>query len=319
MSGVKGIDVSKWQGEINWAEVRKNGVNFAIIREGWGKKSATQIDKQFKRNYEGAKSVGIDVGCYHYSYADSVSDARLEAEFCLENIKGMQFEYPIVFDIEDKEQLKLNNRQRTDIVKAFCEEIEKAGYYAMFYCNLYWLNNYLYKSELERYDLWLAQWGVDNPTVACGIWQKSETGRIGGIVGNVDIDVAYRNYPAIIKSKGLNGFTNEAPIEEIQPERPNNIIYMVKRGDTLSKIASRYNIDINTIAKINDIKDVNKIYVGQVLSIPPSPTPVYYTVKNGDTLTYIAQRYGVMTQDIVKLNGLENPNLIYVGQKLRIK
>ena len=318
MDNIKGIDVSKWQGAINWEEVKQNGVNFAIIREGWGKKSPTQIDKRFKENYNGAKAVGIDVGCYHYSYADSVSDARYEAEFCLENIKGMQFEYPIVFDIEDKEQLKLSTRQRTDIVKAFCEEIEKAGYYAMFYCNLNWLNNYLYKGELDRYDLWLAQWGVNEPSCACGIWQKSYAVRIGGIIGNFDIDIAYRNYPAIIKSKGLNGFDIE-PSETVQPERPNNTIYMVRRGDTLSKIASRYNIDINTLAKINGIKDINKIYVGQVLSIPPSSEPVYYTVKNGDTLTYIAQRYGVMTQDIVKLNGLENPNLIYVGQKLRIK
>ena len=78
---MNGIDVSKWQGVIDWLEAKADGVEFAIIREGWGKKSPNQIDKQFKRNYENAKSVGIPVGCYHYSYADSVSDARYEAEF----------------------------------------------------------------------------------------------------------------------------------------------------------------------------------------------------------------------------------------------
>lgn len=317
---MNGIDVSKWQGVINWQKVKQNGVDFAIIREGYGKKDPRQIDKQFKTNYENAKSAGINVGCYHYSYADSVSDARYEAEFCLENIKGMQFEYPICFDIEDKEQLKLNNRQRTDIVKAFCEEIEKAGYYAMLYCNLNWLNNYLYKDELTRYDLWLAQWGVSCPSVDCGIWQKSETGKIDGINGNVDIDVSYNNYPDIMKQCGLNGFTSDSSSINIsQPTRSNNTIYVVKRGDTLSKIASKYNTNIDIIAKINGIRNVNKIYEGQVLSIPPTQETVYYTVKNGDTVTHIAKKYGIMVQDIVKLNGLENPNLIYVGQKLRIK
>lgn len=127
----KGIDVSKWQGGVNWNEVKKDGTEFAIIREGWGKKSLTQIDKKFKENYENAKAVGISVGRYHYSYADSVDDAKREAEFCLENIGDMRLEYPVIVDVEDKEHLKLNNRQRTDIVKAFCSEIEKAGYYAI--------------------------------------------------------------------------------------------------------------------------------------------------------------------------------------------
>ena len=154
----KGVDVSKWQGRINWHEARNDGVEFAILREGYGKESPNQIDKRFEENYRNAKAVGIPVGVYHYSYADSVEDARKEAQFCLKNITGKQLEYPICFDIEDKEQLKLNNRQRTDICKAFCEEIEKAGYYVMIYCNLNWYKNYLYSEELKKYDLWLAQW-----------------------------------------------------------------------------------------------------------------------------------------------------------------
>ena len=83
----KGIDVSKWQGNINWNEVKKDGTEFAIIREGYGRKSPNQIDKKFKENYEGAKAAGIPVGLYHYSYADSADDAKREAEFCLENIQ----------------------------------------------------------------------------------------------------------------------------------------------------------------------------------------------------------------------------------------
>ncbi len=150
----KGIDVSKWNGNINWDKVKSAGINFAIVREGYGKKDPRQIDKKFKDNINGAKAVGIPTGCYHYSYADSVEDAKREAEFCLENIRDMKLEYPVCFDIEDREMLKLSNRQRTDIVKTFCSEIEKAGFYAMFYCNANWLNNYLIKEELlPKYDL----------------------------------------------------------------------------------------------------------------------------------------------------------------------
>lgn len=262
----KGIDISKWQGSINWNEVKKDGTEFAIIREGWGKKSPNQIDKRFKENYEGAKAVEIPIGSYHYSYADSVDDAKREAEFCLENIKGMQFEYPIVFDIEDRTMLSLSNRQRTDIVKAFCSEIEKAGYYAMFYCNWGWLNNYLYKDELlSKYDLWLAHWDVGAPSVLCGIWQKSDKGSINGISGNVDLDVSYKNYPEIMRNKGLNGFSKSDNSPNI-----NYFNYTVKKGDTLWTIAQRY---LGSGGKYKEIKALNAlnsdtIYPNQILKIP---------------------------------------------------
>ena len=261
---IRGIDVSKWNGNINWEKVKNAGISFAIVREGYGKKDPKQIDKKFKDNINGAKSVGIHTSVYHYSYADSIEDAVNEAHFCLENIQGLRLEYPIVFDIEDKEQLKLNNRQRTDIVKAFCGEIEKNGYYAMFYCNANWLRNYLYKDELlSKYDLWLAQWDVDVPYVACGIWQKSDKGHIYGISGNVDLNVAYKDYASIMKSKGLNGFAPSSA-------NKNYFEYTVQKGDTLWSIAQRY---LGSGYKYKEIKDLNAlnsdmIYAGQSLKIP---------------------------------------------------
>jgi len=313
---MKGIDVSKWNGVIDWNEAKKDGVEFAIIREGYGKKDPKQIDKKFYDNYNGAKAAGIHVGVYHYSYADSVEDAVKEAQFCLENIQGLDLDFPIVFDIEDKEQLKLNTRQRTDIVKAFCSEIEKAGYYAMFYCNLNWLNNYLYRDELlPKYDLWLAQWNSASAGAPCGIWQKSDCGHISGISGNVDIDIAYKDYPSIIKHK--QSATNNNKPQQTTPTTQATSTYIVQKGDTLSAIAKKFGVSVQTIADINNIKDVNKIYVGQVLKI--KDTRIYYTVKAGDTATAIALKYGTSVQEIARLNGLENPNIIYVGQKLRIK
>lgn len=260
----KGIDVSKWNGNINWDKVKSAGINFAIVREGYGKRDPRQVDKKFKDNINGAKSVGIHTGVYHYSYADSVDDAINEAQFCLENVQGLKLEYPIVIDIEDKEQLKLNNRQRTDIVKAFCSEIERVGYYAAFYCNLNWLNNYLIRDELlPKYDLWLAQWSVGAPSVSCGIWQKSDRGSIDGISGNVDLNVAYKDYANIMKNKGLNGF---APSNA----NKNYFEYTVKKGDTLWVIAQRY---LGSGYKYREIRELNAlnsdmIYPGQTLKIP---------------------------------------------------
>lgn len=258
----QGIDISKWQGKIDWGKVKEAGIEFAIIREGYGKENPCQVDKRFEENYKGAKAVGIPVGVYHYSYADSVEDAKKEAQFCLKNIKGKQLEYPVVFDIEDKEQLKLNNRQRTDICKAFCNELEKAGYYAMIYCNLNWWNNYLNKNELSQFDLWLAQWDVTAPGYECGIWQKSEKGSVDGINGNVDLNESYKDYPKIMKSKGLNGF-------KANSQNASYITYTVKKGDTLWDIAKKY---LGSGAKWTQIKALNglssdKIYLGQTLKI----------------------------------------------------
>lgn len=252
----KGIDVSKWQGEINWEKVKASGVDFAILREGYG----LQIDKKFKENCEKAKAAGMNIGVYHYSYASSAFDAKNEAEFCLGNIRVLELEYPVCFDIEEKEMLKLSNETRTEIVKAFCEEIETAGYYATFYCNLNWLENYLNYENLKQFDLWLARWSSTKPSQECGIWQYSSQGKIDGINGNVDLDVSYKNYPEIMKSKGLNGFKTQK----------NYFNYTVKKDDSLWVISEKY---LKSGAKYTEIKSLNNllsdvIYPGQVLKVP---------------------------------------------------
>lgn len=263
-----GIDVSKWQGDINFKEAKEDGVEFVIIREGYGKENPNQIDKKFEENYFKAMDVGIPVGVYHYSYADSVDDAKKEAEFCLKNIRGKQLGYPVVFDIEDKEQLKLNNRKRTDICKAFCNEIEKANYYAMIYCNLNWWKNYLISEELaSKYDLWLAQWGENKPSCSCGIWQKTDQGKIIGINGNVDLNISYKNYPEIMKNKGLNGFLNSN--NSTSDSRKNIIVYTVKKGDTLWDLAKKYlgsGTRYKEIMKLNNLSNY-RIYDGQIIKI----------------------------------------------------
>ncbi len=213
---LKGIDVSHHNGTIDWGKVKAAGVQFAILRCGFGRKSPTQIDTQFERNYRECKRVGIPVGVYHYSYAATVEDAKLEADFMLELISGKQFEYPVVFDIEDKTQAHLGKNLLTEITAAFCDKVEKAGYYTAIYSNPDWLINRLDREKLSRFDLWLAEWRTAKTyTGTHGIWQYTDKGAVNGIVGNVDLDIAYKDYPTIIKKAGLNGFGKTEPKFEV--------------------------------------------------------------------------------------------------------
>ncbi len=209
MEVYKGIDVSKWQGEINWSKVKNDGINFVMIRSSFGGTNG-QKDLKFEYNYQKAKEVGINVGAYHFAYATTVGEAVKEAEYCLSVIKGKKFEYPIAYDLEDSRIQKLGKEKISEIANAFCETLEKNGYYAMIYSNLYWFNNYFTNEIFKKYDIWLAQWN-DKPTFQrpYGIWQKSSKGKIDGISTFVDLDESYKNYPAIMKYNGLNGYGRE--------------------------------------------------------------------------------------------------------------
>lgn len=203
----RGIDVSKHNGVIEWEKVKNSGIEFAILRAGFGREDPKQIDAQFERNYSECKRLGIPVGAYHYSYAKNSGEARSELDFFLKIVKGKQFEYPLCYDVEDDQILGCSRKTLTDNVIEFCGGLEKAGYYSAVYCNVDWLNNRLDCEFLERFDLWLADWRQKPDTRAKrGIWQYYDKGHIVGIDGNVDLDIAYKNYPEIIKSRGLNGF-----------------------------------------------------------------------------------------------------------------
>lgn len=207
----KGIDVSTWQGNIDFEKVRKSGISFVIIRAGYGSLTS-QKDKYFEQNYSRAKAAGLDVGAYWYSYADSAESAKREAKACLEVIRGRQFEYPIFFDLEEKSQFDKGKAFCDSFVRTFCGELEQAGYYAGLYCSTYWLTHYVSKSVSDRYTLWVAQY-ADKCTYSVssyGMWQYSCKGKINGISGNVDLDCCYIDYPAIIKKGGFNGYGKES-------------------------------------------------------------------------------------------------------------
>ena len=200
-----GIDVSHWQGDIDWMAVKESGVNYAILRAGYGR-YASQVDKQFYQNYEGATAAGIPVGAYWYSYAMSPAEARLEAKACLEVIDGLSFEYPIAFDFEEPEQLALSVAECSAIIEAFCDEMEAAGYFVTLYCSSYYLTNKVSEEVRTEQDIWVAHYNVSKPsyTGAYGMWQYGCTGIVPGIAGDVDCNWCYRDYPTIIRNAGLN-------------------------------------------------------------------------------------------------------------------
>ena len=181
----------------------------------------------------------------------------------------------------------------------------------------------------KKYDWWLAQWSKSEPTILnCGLWQFGggtnfiRSNRVGGII--TDQNYALKDYPSIIKSLGKNGFSKSGESTSIEPlpERSESV-YIVKRGDTLSGIASKYNTTYQALASYNGINNPNLIYVGQVVKIPNCSTnnssEVKYVVKKGDTLSGIASKYNTTYQKIASDNGISNPNLIYPGQVLIIK
>lgn len=204
---IEGIDVSAWQGDIDWKAVKKAGYKFAMIRCGWSTgKDRDESDQKFIQNVKNAHEAGLKIGTYLYSYAESVEEAKEEAEHCLRLIEPFRekIEYPVVFDIEDdSEQWSIPRRTgynkdvMTDMVEAFCDRIKSAGYHAAFYANPNWLRNYLHGEDLvKKYDLWLAHYGVESPSYPCAIWQHTNEGSVPGIVGNVDKDYAYCDYSA---------------------------------------------------------------------------------------------------------------------------
>ena len=220
----RGIDISYAQTSVDWAKVKAAGVEFAMVRSGYGRE-LSQKDSMFESHYAGAKSVGIPVGTYWYSYAKDVDGAKKEAAACLETIRGKSFEYPVAFDIEDPSQRDLGKDVITDIAVAFLEEIEKAGYFATLYSSLDWLRNRLDYDRIKRFDIWLAQWRDAGATYEhpYGMWQYTSSGSVDGIAGRVDRDIAYKDYVAIIREAGLNG-TSATPAAPSYPEPTRNIV-----------------------------------------------------------------------------------------------
>ena len=212
-----GIDVSQWQGTINWSQV-KGKVDFALIRAGYGDTLSFpyQIDKMYEANYKGCKQAGIPVGVYFYSYASTVAQAQREADSCIALLKGKQFEYPVYYDVEEMSTFRTG--KTNEIIKAFADKLEKAGYYVGIYIYRSAAQSYLSSETRKRYAMAIAEYGDRlNYNDPYGIWQNTSSWSVAGINGRVDHDYCYVDYPKIIKEAGRNGYA-KAPTPAPTPK-----------------------------------------------------------------------------------------------------
>ena len=329
-----GIDISVWQKDMNLSQAKTEGVNFAIIRGAYGNKK----DTAFESNYAKAKANGLGVGVYWWTRAVNEAQVKEEAQLLIDNcLKGKQFEYPIYIDVEDSLLSNLGKSKVDAIITAACTTLEKAGYYAGFYLNENWYKNKCNGSTLsKRFTVWLAKWSKAEQT-SYPMWQfGGESNYIRGnkVAGVVcDQDYCFVDFPTIIKNSGLNGYgkgtETTKPVEPSKPKTSSETIYIVKKGDTLSGIASRYGTTYQVLASYNGISNPNVISIGQTIKIPngtmshiTNTSSRTYIVKKGDTLSGIASKYGTTYQKIYNDNKSvigSNPNLIKPGQVLTIK
>lgn len=322
---IKGLDVSEFQGEVDWERVKAAGYKFAMLRAGYGYNT---IDKQFRRNASECNRIGLPVGVYWFCYAFSPEKAVQEADGCIDIISEYRLDYPVCYDIEqasadyiEKQGVSFTPALAKNVVKSFCDRIEAKGYYAMFYTNRNFLDTYLGTELSKRYAYWYARYADRFDGTDCGIWQYTSTGSVPGITGNVDLDLGYTDYPSVIKKAGLNHLSASSPSPSPVPEY---ITYVIQPGDTLSGIARRYGTTVTALTQLNKLSDPDKIYAGNTLKVPENGTGVdsstqYYTIRPGDTLSEIARRFGTTVSALTRLNGISDPDKIYAGNRIRIK
>ena len=193
---LKGIDVSKWNGRIDWKKVKKAGIDFCIIRTGYSK----TVDYKFKYNIEEAIDNGLQIGVYHFSYATTNAKAKEEAEFCLKLIKpykkyitlGVWFDYEYdSVNYSRRYGVYPTKKSVTSLAKTFCSTVEKNGYSTGIYTNLDFSSNYFTKEVLNKYPTWIAVWGKMNYHGKYVMWQYTDSGRVDGIHGKVDMNIFY--------------------------------------------------------------------------------------------------------------------------------
>lgn len=320
---MKGIDVSSYQGVIDWSKVKADGYQFAIIRLGIGDNVTSQNDEQLQNNIRGCKENGIPYGFYLVSYAKrSTGNESVESE--IEHTKRLiqgTNPFAIFYDMEIDNTTYLGKETLTNFAIQYCDYFKNLGYQVGVYANKNWFTNYLNYNLLKSrgYKIWLAHYGVNQPGLECDIWQYSDKGNVAGINTNTtDLDIMYTDLindrnetskplksvteiaqevingqwgngeyrKSRLNSAGYNYNEVQSKVNELMGATNSNITYVVKSGDTLSGIASKYGTTYQKLASYNGISNPNIIRVGQVIKIP-----------NGNTKTPKKEYYTVKSGD----------------------
>ena len=312
-----GIDVSEWQRDINFEEVKNSGISIVYIKATQG---TDYIDPYLEEYYNGAKANDLKIGFYHFLTARSNEEAILEAKFFASSINNYTADCKLAMDFEEFGNLSVD--EINSISATFLETVQNlTSKETIIYSDAFNSKNTFNSSLANTYPIWVAEYGVNEPRN--GNWtewtgfQYTNSGRISGISGNVDRDFFTDNI-------FLSDNTTIKIENNIVPNVNENFI-IVQAGDTLSGIAEKYNTSYTYLAQINNIENPNLIYVGEKINIPNSnintvrdTSHILYIVKSGDTLSGISLKYDVSINTLVSLNDIQNPNLIYVGEILRI-
>lgn len=312
----RGVDLSHHNAGLTIQRVIDAKYQFAILRgayTGYGAGRGKYKDGQFENFYAQAKQLGFPVGCYYYSCANTYQGGVDEANYLYQNcLKGKQFEYPIYIDVEEVRWQTNNKKGVTDAIIGFCETLENKGYFVGIYASTSWFNHQIDTARLGAYTKWVAAWRADKPSFPYGgfdLWQNSADGYISG--RRVDTNIAYKDFPKIIKNRGLNGFPKSGGKEE-KPKGNKTVDQIAKEV-----IEGKWGNGADRVKRLTaagyDAKAV-QAKVNEMLS----HTEKTYTVKKGDTLTKIAKAYNTTVNELVRKNGIANPNKIVVGQVLKV-
>jgi len=311
----RGIDISEFQGEIDFEEVRRSGIEAVYIRVGAGE----YTDEYFAENYERAKAAGLKIGFYHYVTARSVEEGRRQARFFASLAAGREPDMRLAMDFEYFGSLSVS--QINAISEAYLDELTAlTRREAVIYSDLSNARNIFSRALAEKYPLWAAQYGEDEPS-ANGKWrewvgfQYTDEGRVGGIYGNVDRNIFTEGI--FLSDSGRIDGEKRTTVRA----RTRTLTVYVRAGDTLWAIAREYGTTVEAIARENRIVDPNRIFAGERLRIT-LPTrgngEEIYTVRRGDTPISIAGKFGVTLSALEDRNGLERGETIYAGDKLSI-
>lgn len=311
----RGIDISEFQGEIDFEEVRRSGIEAVYIRVGSGE----YTDEYFAENYERAKAAGLKIGFYHYVTARSVDEGRRQARFFASLAAGREPDMRLAMDFEYFGSLSVS--QINAISEAYLDELTAlTRREAVIYSDLSNARNIFSRALAEKYPLWAAQYGADEPS-ANGKWrewvgfQYTDEGRVGGIYGNVDRNIFTEGI--FLSDSGRIDGEKRTTVRA----RTRTLTVYVRAGDTLWAIAREYGTTVEAIARENRIVDPNRIFAGERLRITLPARgngEEIYTVRRGDTPISIAGKFGVTLSALEDRNGLERGETIYAGDKLSI-